>query len=123
MQCHVKTPLSGYTSKTDSQMELSELQNTVTILKFLTNTPKSQWLIATNIYVPSLLGKLCVGSGQFYVCSHFPWAIIYLEGMLLMASAKEWAKICYHIELTVVKLKGLPSSFCLTLIEHNIGNW
>lgn len=104
-------------------MHLSELQNTVTILKFLTNTPKSQWLTATNIYVPSLLGKLCVGSGWLHVCPHSPWAIIYMEGVLLMASAKEWAKSCYHIELIVVKFKGLQSSFCLPPIEHNIENW
>ena len=106
-----------------SDMDLNELQNTVTILKFLTNTPKSQWLTTTNIYVPSLLGKLCVGSAWLHVCPHSPWAIIYLEGVLLMASAKEGAKSCYHIKLTVVKLEGLQSSFCLPLIEHSIGNW
>lgn len=69
-------------------MHLSELQNTVTILKFLTNTPKSQWLTATNIYVPSPWGS---SVGLFHVCPHSPWAIIYMEGVLLMASAKEWA--------------------------------
>lgn len=26
-----------------------------------------------------------------------------------------------HIELTKMKSKGLPSSFCLPMIEHNIG--
>ena len=132
MHCHVQTPLGGYTSELtstvslesgiDSKVGLSELQNIVTILKFLTNTPKSQWLTMTNIYFSSLLGQLRVGSSWLRVCPHSPWAVSYLEDVLLMASAKGRAKSHYHIELTKVKLKGFPSSFCLPLIEHNIGN-